>query len=99
MLKLDKYPFGVAIGTIAPLLGIFLFYFTKGYSNMIGPFDFIEIFFKEKKLLTAGGSLSLVINIILMTVFLNMKKDKTAIGIFGMTVMYGLIILYARFFM
>jgi hypothetical protein len=99
MLKIDKYPFGIVIGTIAPLLGIFIFYFIKGYSKILGPFDFLEIFFKEKQLVTAGGSLSLVINIVLLTLFLNKKKDKTAIGVFGMTVMYGLMILYAKFFM
>jgi hypothetical protein len=99
MFKIDKYPFGIAIGSIAPLLGIFVFYFTKGYSNVIGPLEFLEIFFNTKVLITAGGSLSLVANIILLTLFLNMKKDKTAIGIFAMTVMYGLIILYAKFFL
>jgi hypothetical protein len=99
MLKIDKYPFGIALGSIAPLFGIFVFYFLKGYANVIGPFDFLEVFFNTKVLITAGGSLSLVANIILLTLFLNMKKDKTAIGIFAMTVMYGLIILYAKFFL
>jgi hypothetical protein len=99
MLKIDKYPFGIAIGSIAPLLGIFVFYFMKGYANVIGPIEFLEVFFSTKVLITAGGSLSLVANIILLTLFLNMKKDKTAIGIFAMTVMYGLIILYAKFFL
>lgn len=99
MLKIDKYPFGIVIGTLAPLIGIFFFYFTKGYSNIIGPFAFIEEFFKTKPLLTAGGTLSLVVNIVLLTVFLNKRRDKTAIGIFIMTVMYGLMILFAKFFM
>jgi hypothetical protein len=43
--------------------------------------------------------LSLVVNIILLTLFLNKRSDKTAIGIFAMTVMYGLIILFSKFFM
>jgi hypothetical protein len=50
-------------------------------------------------LLTAVGSLSLIANIVLFTLFINSRKDKTAIGIFSMTVMYGLIILYAKFFL
>lgn len=99
MFKIDKYPFGIAIGSIAPLLGIFIFYFSKGYSNVIGPFEFLEIFFNTKALITAGGSLSLVVNIVLLTLYLNNRKDKSAIGIFAMTVMYGLIILYAKFFL
>ncbi|MFO0415146.1 MAG: hypothetical protein ACK50E_05790 [Bacteroidota bacterium] len=99
MFKIDKYPFGITIGTLAPLIGIFFFYLIKGYANIIGPFEFIEVFFKTKPLLTAGGTLSLVVNIILLTLFLNKRSDKTAIGIFAMTVMYGLIILFSKFFM
>jgi hypothetical protein len=99
MFKIDKYPFGITIGTLAPLIGIFFFYFKQGFSKIIGPFTFIEYFFNDKQLLTAGGTLSLVVNIVLLTVFLNKKMDKTAIGIFAMTVMYGLIILFSKFFM
>jgi len=50
-------------------------------------------------MLTAAGSVCLIANIILFTLFINARRDKTAIGIFAMTVMYGAIILYAKFFM
>ena len=50
-------------------------------------------------MLTAVGSLCLIANIVLFTIFINGRRDKTAIGIFIMTVMYGLMILYAKFFM
>jgi hypothetical protein len=99
MLKLDKYPFGIALGALAPILGIVLYYFIKVDSSTIGLGEFIEYFFKTKALLTAVGSLSLIANIILFTLFINGRKDKTAIGIFVMTLMYGMIILYAKFFM
>ena len=99
MLKLDKLPFGLAIGTLAPILGIVIYYFLKVDSSSISFGEFIEYFFKTKALLTAVGSLSLIANIILFTIFINSRKDKTAIGIFSMTLMYGIIILYAKFFM
>ncbi len=97
MLKLNKLPFGIALGAIAPILGLVLYYFLKTPSITFG--EFVEYFFKTKAMLTAVGSLCLIANIILFTLFINGRRDKTAIGIFAMTVMYGLIILYAKFFM
>jgi hypothetical protein len=99
MLKLDKLPFGIVLGALAPVLGIVIYYFAKIDTAAVSFGDFIEYFFRTKALLTAVGSLSLIANIILFTLFINSRKDKTAIGIFAMTVMYGLMILYAKFFM
>lgn len=99
MQQIDKYPFGIAIGALAPVLGIVIYYLLKIDTATIGFGQFIEFFFQTKALLTAVGTLSLVANIILFTLFINARKDKTAIGIFGMTVMYGLIILFVKFFM
>jgi hypothetical protein len=97
MLKLDKIPFGIVIGALAPILGLVIYYFLKAPS--ISFTEFIEYFFKTKAMLTAVGSLSLIVNIVLFTLFINGRRDKTAIGIFIMTLMYGLMILYAKFFM
>lgn len=99
MLKIDKYPFGVVLGALAPVLGLLLYYVAKVDVSAVGFGEFIEYFFRTKALLTAVGSLSLIANIILFTLYINGRKDKTAIGIFAMTVMYGLMILYAKFFM
>jgi len=97
MLKLDKIPFGIVLGALAPVLGLVIYYLLKAPSISFG--EFVEYFFKTKAMLTAVGSLSLVANIILFTLFLNSRKDKTAIGIFIMTLMYGMMILYAKFFL
>jgi hypothetical protein len=99
MLKLDKYPFGIVIGALAPVLGILIYYILKVDPAVISFPQFLGYFFEQKALLTAVGSLSLIAKIILFTLFINSQRDKTAIGIFAMTVMYGLIILYAKFFL
>lgn len=99
MLKIDKYPLGIAIGALAPILGIVIYYLLKVDPTVITFTQFLSFFFEQKSLLTAVGSLSLIANIILFTLFINSRRDKTAIGIFAMTVMYGLIILYAKFFL
>ncbi len=97
MLKLDKLPFGIVLGALAPILGLVVYYLLKAPSISFG--EFVEYFFRTKAMLTAVGSLSLIVNIILFTLFINARRDKTAIGIFIMTLMYGLMILYAKFFM
>lgn len=97
MLKFDKLPFGIVLGALAPVLGLVLYYFLKAPSISFG--EFVEYFFATKAMLTAAGSLSLIVNIILFTIFINGRRDKTAIGIFIMTLMYGLMILYAKFFL
>jgi hypothetical protein len=99
MVNIDKYPFGVAIGALAPILGIVIYYLLKVDPSVITFPQFLSFFFEQKAMLTAVGSLSLIANIILFTLFINSRKDKTAIGIFAMTVMYGLVILYAKFFL
>jgi hypothetical protein len=99
MLKINKYPYGLVLGALAPILGIVLYYYLKVGPDVLSLSDFIEYFFRNKALLTAVGSLSLIVNIVFFTIFINGKHDKTAIGIFIMTVMYGLMILYAKFFM
>jgi hypothetical protein len=101
MFKLNKYPFGILIGTLAPIFGFIIYYF---YYSKVNPYDqsffqFLSFFFKQRALLTSVGSLCLIANIILFTLYINSRKDKTAIGIFVMTVMYGMMILYAKFFL
>ena len=97
MLKIDKYPLGVAMGSLAPILGIVLYYYIKVDPSVYSLREFIVFFFENPPMLTAVGSLSLIVNIVLFTLYINGKRDKTAIGIFIMTVLYGLIILYAKF--
>lgn len=98
MFKIDKYPFGIAIGALAPVLGILIYYFLKFDPSVTSLSVFLKYVFDTKPMLTAVGSVSLIANIALFTFFLNARSDKTAIGIFGMTVMYGLMILYVKFF-
>ena len=46
MLKIDKYPFGIVIGTLAPFIGIFLIYL-QAPENTEGFFDFLKTFLLE----------------------------------------------------
>jgi hypothetical protein len=84
----DNFKLGVAIGLLAPLLGIVGFYFLRAYP--LNFFEYIELMGMEKKYLTSAVTFSLLANAIFFTIFINARKDKTAKGIFIVTVIYAI---------
>ncbi len=93
-LKKDSLRLGLALGLIGPLLGLIVIYFVKfpSYSFM----DFLTYFMNDNKMITSVGSLSLLANVILFTIYINTHRDDTAKGIFLMTVIYGIGILVLK---
>ncbi len=98
MLKKDNFLMGVVMGAIAPVLGFLLFKFYK--FRVFGFKEFIEWLYVEPgfKTLTVALSLSLLLNALLFTIYINSHKDKTAKGIFATTLVYGLAILIIKTF-
>lgn len=93
-LKKDNLRLGLALGLIGPLLGLVIIYFVKfpSYSFI----DFLSYFMNDNKMITSVGSLSLLANVILFTIYINTHRDDTAKGIFLMTVLYGIGILVLK---
>jgi hypothetical protein len=92
----DNLKLGLILGFIAPLIVFLIVYFIRfsGYA-----FDeFLRVFMNEKKLITFWGVWCLVGNIALFTYYINTAKDKTAKGIFAITVVYGIGILLLKLF-
>jgi hypothetical protein len=99
ILKKDDRIFGCIIGLIAPILGMILLkvYEFKGYS--VGTVvDFILHKDIGHQMLSAGLSVSLLLNALFFTIYINTGKDRTATGIFITTVVYGVIILLLKTF-
>lgn len=92
--KKDNLRLGLALGLIGPLLGLVIIYFIKfpSYSFM----DFLTYFMNDNKMITSVGSLSLLVNVILFTLYVNTHKDETAKGIFIVTLIYGIGILVLK---
>lgn len=85
----DNLKLGLVIGLLAPLLGIVGFYFWKFPSeNFI---NYLQFLGWEKKVLTSAVTFSLLSNAIFFTIFINAHKDKTAKGIFVVTVIYAIV--------
>ncbi len=94
----DNLKLGLVLGLIAPLGGLLLF---KWYKFGIFTFkEFFQFIFLEPgfKTLSAGLSLSLLLNALLFTLYINSRKDNTAKGIFITTAVYGMIILLIKTF-
>lgn len=94
----DNVKLGLVLGLIAPVVGLLIFKFYK-----FTVFSFKEVFqymLNEPgfRTLTVALSLSLLMNALLFTIYVNTDKDKTAKGIFITTLVYAVIILLFKAF-
>lgn len=94
ILKKDNLKLGLVLGLIGPILGLFVIYLIKFPSHKFA--EFLDYFINDSKLITSVGSLSLLANVVTFTLYLNTHKDKTAKGIFAMTLIYGIGILVLK---
>lgn len=92
-MKKDHFITGLILGILAPVLGIAVFYFWKAYPNKFS--DFIYVVSQSNSLITALLSFALLANALVFTLFVNRKLDRTAKGIFTVTLIFALpIIIY-----
>lgn len=96
ILKQDNLKLGLVLGLIGPVIGIIVLKYIKAPGSSFG--DFLELFFNDNKYLTSIGSLSLLANVILFTLYVNTHRDSTAKGIFIVTLVYGIAILAIKLF-
>ena len=91
MLKRDSLPLGIVLGFLAPIAGMFIYYFIQ--FRMFTLKEFFSVMFAQKALLTGIVSISLIANAVVFTYYINTQKDKTAKGIFAATCIYAIIAL------
>ena len=87
---------GLILGIIAPIIVFILVYFIR-FSGFSFP-EYLNVFFNQKNVITFWGVWCLVGNIALFTYYINTGKDKTAKGIFAVTLIYGIGILLLKVF-
>ena len=96
ILKKDNFWLGTFLGLVAPVIGFFIFKLVK-YSK----FSLREMYqwmMLNHNLITAYISVSLFANALLFTLNVNAKIDKTAKGIFVVTVIYAVAALLIKYF-
>ncbi|HRO69906.1 MAG TPA: hypothetical protein PK951_05980 [Chitinophagaceae bacterium] len=92
--KKDNLKLGIVLGLFAPMLGLVVIYFLRYSGSSFGLF--LDEFFNNNKLITSIGSLSLLANVVLFTIYVNSHRDNTAKGIFIITLIYGIAILLLK---
>jgi hypothetical protein len=92
----DSLRLGLILGLIGPIIGLVVVYFIKFSSLEFG--EFLDNFIHDNRLITSIGSMSLLANAILFTIYVNTNRDQTAKGIFIITLIYGIGILILKIF-
>lgn len=96
ILKKDNFWLGAVLGLLAPIIGFFVFKLIK-YSR----FSLVEMYqwmTMNHNLITAFISVSLFANAVIFTLYVNARIDRTAKGIFAVTVLYAVVALLIKFF-
>lgn len=96
MFKKDNLRFGILLGFIAPLLSLVVYYFIKFYP-LHTVRDFFTFVALNKNQVTAISVPCLILNIALFTFYINTHRDKTAKGIFAITLVYAIGALLLKF--
>ena len=97
MFKKDNFIYGCTLGIVAPLAGLLILkYYKFGMLTFKEVLQFVY-YQPGHGLMTAGLTVSLMMNAFFFTMYINARRDKTAKGIFLTTVLYGIIILLIKY--
>ena len=94
--KRDQYAFGVLLGLVMPVLSFFGYYYWK--FSLFSFNDFLNLLQSNKQLVTALSIPCLLMNIVIFTLYINGQRDKTAKGIFVVTIIYAVSALFFKLF-
>jgi len=104
MLKKDNLQLGLLLGFLAPLLSVIVYYFYNvivyyfyKFYPTFGIGDFFSFLGQNKTHISAISVPCLLLNIALFTIYINAHKDKTARGIFVITLIYAIASLALKF--
>lgn len=96
MFKKDNLRFGMVLGFIAPIISLVAYYFIKFYPTF-SVSDCIHFIAENKNQITAISVPCLILNIALFTFYINTRRDKTAKGIFTITLVFAIAALLLKF--
>lgn len=89
MERFDKISTGMIIGIMLPIISIIAYYYIKFYPTYSFA-DFITYATHNTPALTPFIAISLLLNIVLFTLFINTNRYRLGKGIFWGTVIYGI---------
>ncbi len=96
MLNKDNLKLGLVLGFLAPVAGLFGYYFWKFRLFTLN--EFFQVLNMQKSLISGIISIALIANAVVFTYYINNHKDRTAKGIFIATCLYALTTLGFKWF-
>lgn len=96
MFKRDDIRLGLILGFIAPIISLAIYYLVK-FFPLFTVSDFFSFIGDNRNQITAISVPCLVLNIALFTLYINSHRDKTAKGIFAVTLVYAITALVLKF--
>lgn len=97
MLTKDNRTLGLVLGFLAPFVGFAVYYLAR--FRVFSVLEFWQVLMMQKSLLSGIISLALIANVVVFTLYINQRKDKTATGIFIATCIYAVIALAFKWFL
>jgi hypothetical protein len=93
-LSKDHIGLGIALALLVPfVVSALIYYFRFSYYDVS---EFLNILKQESRLMTFFAAWCLVANIGLFTLYINSNRYRTARGVFGITVLYGILFLLLK---
>lgn len=93
--KKDNFIFGLTLGLIAPVIGFLIYKLIK--FQLYSLEEMLSFLKANPNLITSFISISLLANAVLFTIYVNGRRDKTAKGIFVLTIVYAAIALAFKY--
>ncbi|MDP4285276.1 MAG: hypothetical protein Q8891_12690 [Bacteroidota bacterium] len=93
--KKDNFIFGLALGFIAPMIGFLVYKLVKFKGLTLS--EMLQWMKLNPNLISVSISVSLMANAILFTIYINGHRDKTAKGIFIITILYAIAAMIFKF--
>ena len=96
MIRKDDFKFGLILGLLLPVISFIGYYLWK--FSVYSFSDYLFYLRTNKALVTAITIPCLVLNMVIFTYYINSRLDRTAKGIFAVTLVYALASLSIKFF-
>ena len=97
MLKRDNLPLGIVLGIFTPVLAFFLYYLLVFMpKHDVSLSEFLKLVLENRQTLPKLISICLLLNGVVFYLYTRSRRDITAKGIFLVTMLYAITILFLK---
>jgi hypothetical protein len=96
MLKRNNLPLGIVLGIFTPVIAFFLYYLLVFMPRDKSLSEFITLIMGNRQMLPKLISICLLLNGLVFYFYTSSRKDVTAKGIFLVTMLYAITIIFLK---